>query len=121
MQNRFISDLFSDIISFQHVSHFGVGIRQIEWKLKVKMKFQFFQIGQNDRSNSYIESTTVLSDNIISVCIPLGLSFSTYLLDCLSARRFFVLNTRHLSLLVSVSSVLQSLIDCQPNTAWKSH
>ena len=79
----------------------------------MKMKFQFFQIGQNDRSNPYIESTTVLSDNIISVCIPLGLSFSTWF--------FFVLNTSHLSLLVSVSSVLQSLIDCQPNTAWKSH
>ena len=33
---RTFLDLFSDIISFQHVSHFGVGINQIERKLKVK-------------------------------------------------------------------------------------
>ena len=27
-------DFFPDIISFQHVLHFGVGRSQIEWKLK---------------------------------------------------------------------------------------
>ena len=31
-------NFFSDIISFQHVPHFGVGISEIEWKLK----FQFY-------------------------------------------------------------------------------
>ena len=31
-----ITRFFSDIISFQHVLHFGVGRSQIEWKLKVK-------------------------------------------------------------------------------------
>ena len=59
---------FSDIISFQHVPHCGVIINRIEWKLKVKMKFQFFhraKIGQNDHSNPYIESTTLLSDIIM--------------------------------------------------------
>ena len=35
-------DSFSDIISFQHVLHFGDGRSQIEWKLKVKTDiFQF--------------------------------------------------------------------------------
>ena len=29
-------DFSPDIISFQHVLHFGVGRSQIEWKLKVK-------------------------------------------------------------------------------------
>ena len=31
--------IFSDIISFQHVFHLGVGRSQIEWKLKVKFQF----------------------------------------------------------------------------------
>ena len=59
-----ILDFFSDIISFQHVFHLGVGRSQIEWKLKVKTQISVFpwaKIGQNDHSNPYIEST-VLSD-----------------------------------------------------------
>ena len=57
---------FSDTISFQHVFHLGVGRSQIECKLKVKTQISVFpwaNIWQNDRSNPYIESTTVLSDN----------------------------------------------------------
>ena len=45
--------------------HFGVGRSHIEWKLKVKTQISVFpwaKIGQNDHSNPYIESTTVLSD-----------------------------------------------------------
>ena len=42
----------SDIISFQHVPHFGVGINQSEWKLKVKTEI-WAKIGQNDHSNPY--------------------------------------------------------------------
>ena len=60
-----ILDFFPDIISFQHVFHLGVGRSQIEWKLKAKTQisvFQWAKIGQNDHSNPYIESTTVLSD-----------------------------------------------------------
>ena len=56
---------FTDIISFQHVFHLGVGRSQIEWKLKVKTQISVFpwaNIGQNDHTNPYIESTTVLSD-----------------------------------------------------------
>ena len=56
------------IVSFQHVIHFGVGISQIEWKLKVKTEISVShraKIGQNDHSNPYIESTTVLSDKLI--------------------------------------------------------
>ena len=63
-----ILDFFPDIISFQHVFHLGVGRSQIEWKLKVKTQISVFpwaKIGQNDHSNPYIESTTVLSDNNI--------------------------------------------------------
>ena len=43
----------------------GIGRSQIEWKLKVKTEISVFpwaNIGQNDHSNPYIESTTVLSD-----------------------------------------------------------
>ena len=60
-----ILDFFPDIISFQHVFHLGVGRSQIEWKLKAKTQISVFpwaKIGQNDHSNPYIESTTVLSD-----------------------------------------------------------
>ena len=62
-------DFFPDIISFQHVLQIGVGRSQIEWKLKVKTEISVFpwaKIGQNDHSNPYIESTTVLSD--IQLC-----------------------------------------------------
>ena len=62
-----ILDFFPDIISFQHVFHLGVGRSQIEWKLKAKTQISVFpwaKIGQNDHSNPYIESTTVLSDNM---------------------------------------------------------
>ena len=58
---------FPDIISFQHVFHLGVGRSQIEWKLKAKTHISVFpwaKIGQNDHSNPYIESTTVLSDTL---------------------------------------------------------
>ena len=60
-----ILDFFPDIISFQHVFHLGVGRSKIEWKLKAKTQISVFpwaKIGQNDHSNPYIESTTVLSD-----------------------------------------------------------
>ena len=66
-----ILDFFTDIISFQHVFHLGVGRSQIEWKLKVKTQISVFpwaNIGQNDHSNPYIESTTVLSDNYV-LCV----------------------------------------------------
>ena len=65
-----ILDFFPDIISFQHVFHLGVGRSQIEWKLKVKTQISVFpwaNIGQNDHSNPYIESTTVLSDIYIYI------------------------------------------------------
>ena len=55
-------DFFPDIISFQHVFHLVVGRSQIECKLKVKTQISVFpwaNIGQNDHSNPYIESTTV--------------------------------------------------------------
>ena len=48
--------------------HLAVGRSQIEWKLKVKTQISVFpwaKIGQNDHSNPYIESTTVLSDNMV--------------------------------------------------------
>ena len=48
------------IISFQHVLHFGVGRSQIELKLNVKTQISVSyraKIGQNDHSDSYIEST----------------------------------------------------------------
>ena len=64
-----ILDFFPDIISFQHVFHLGVGRSQIEWKLKAKTQISVFpwaKIGQNDHSNPYIESTTVLSDTMSS-------------------------------------------------------
>ena len=68
-----ILDFFPDIISFQHVFHLGVDRSQIEWKLKAKTQISVFpwaKIGQNDHSNPYIESTTVLSDNVMQIlCI----------------------------------------------------
>ena len=66
-----ILDFFPDIISFQHVFHLGVGRSQMEWKFKVKTQilvFPWAKIGQNDHSNPYIESTTVLSDIYIYTC-----------------------------------------------------
>ena len=68
-----ILDFFPDIISFQHMFHLGVGRSQIEWKLKAKTQISVFpwaKIGQNDHSNPYIESTTVLSDIIASFPDP---------------------------------------------------
>ena len=77
-----ILDFFPDIISFQHVFHLGVGRSQMEWKFKVKTQilvFPWAKIGQNDHSNPYIESTTVLSDIYIErEC--LCLSLYTYIL-----------------------------------------
>ena len=35
--------LFSNIISFQHVLHFDVGITEIEWNMKVKTEICFTQ------------------------------------------------------------------------------
>ena len=75
-------DFFQDIISFEHVLHLGVGRSQIEWKLKVKTEISVFpwvNIGQNDHSNPYIESTTVLSDRAkttIAVSIIESTSYS---------------------------------------------
>ena len=54
--------------------HLGVGRSQIEWKLKAKTQisvFQWAKIGQNDHSNPYIESTTVLSDILFGIIIYL--------------------------------------------------
>ena len=65
-----ILDFFLDIISFQHVFHLGIGRSQIEWILKVKTQISVFpwaNIGQNDHSNPYIESTTVLSDLLLGI------------------------------------------------------
>ena len=76
-----ILDFFPDIISFQHVFHLGVGRSQIEWKLKVKTQISVFpwaKIGQNDHSNPYIESTTVLSDNYIVLFLFLFILFFFY-------------------------------------------
>ena len=67
---------FADIISFQHVFHLAVGRSQIEWKLKAKTQISVFpwaKIGQNDHSNPYIESTTVLSDTYPVAMWLLGL------------------------------------------------
>ena len=77
-----ILDFFPDIISFQHVFHLGVGRSQIEWKLKAKTQISVFpwaKIGQNDHSNPYIESTTVLSD-YASTHIQLCLLSNVFLL-----------------------------------------
>ena len=71
-----ILDFFPDIISFQHVFHLGVGRSQIEWKLKAKTQilvFPWAKIGQNDHSNPYIESTTVLSDIVRFDGVPRNL------------------------------------------------
>ena len=40
LQDNF--DLFIDIISFQHVIHFGVGRIEIEWNMEVKMEILVF-------------------------------------------------------------------------------
>ena len=75
-------DFFPDIISFQHVLHLGVGRSQIEWKLKVKTDISVFpraNIGQNDHSNPYIESTTVLSDSSCSCWLSYVLSACVYI------------------------------------------
>ena len=54
---------FSNIISFQHILHFGIGRSQIEWNMKVKIEISICTgLMLNDHSNPYIESTTVLSD-----------------------------------------------------------
>ena len=65
--------IFLNIISFQHVFHLGVGRSQIEWKLKAKT--QIPKIGQNDHSNPYIESTTVLSDTFCTVINNSGMVY----------------------------------------------
>ena len=59
----FSSESYSHIISSQYVPHFGDGISQIEWKLKFQFSHRA-KIGQNDHSNPYIESTTVLSGTL---------------------------------------------------------
>ena len=76
-----ILNFFPDIISFQHVFHLGVGRSQIEWKLKVKTQISVFpwaNIGQNDYSNPYIESTIVLSDIHLAHQSSLPLSIHKY-------------------------------------------
>ena len=48
---------------FQHVLHFDVDISQIEWNLKVKSEIlACTAIMLKDHSNTYIDSTTILSD-----------------------------------------------------------
>ena len=57
------ADFFRNIISFQHVPHFGIGRSQIEWNMKMKIEISICtSLMLNDHSNPYIESTTVLSD-----------------------------------------------------------
>ena len=57
------ADIFSNIISFRHVLHFGVDRSQIDWNMKVKIEISICTgLMLNDHSNPYIESTTVLSD-----------------------------------------------------------
>ena len=59
-------DFFQISLAFNIFSTFGVGISEIEWKLKVKTDIAVFpwaNIGKNDHNNSYIESTTLLSDS----------------------------------------------------------
>ena len=57
------ADIFSNVISFRHVLHFGVDRSQIEWNMKVKIEISICTgLMLNDHSNPYIESTTVLSD-----------------------------------------------------------
>ena len=54
---------FLNIVSFQHVPHFGIGRSQIEWNMKVKIEISICTgLMLKDHSNPYIESTTVLSD-----------------------------------------------------------
>ena len=48
LQDNF--DLFSDIISFQHVLHFDVGRSEIEWNMKVIMEKSFY-IGPKARAH----------------------------------------------------------------------
>ena len=84
-----ILDFFPDIISFQHVFHLGVGRSQIEWKLKAKTQISVFpwaKIGQNDHSNPYIESTTVLSDIILKLDNLCVYSFNMHINKYLSKR-----------------------------------
>ena len=60
------SRFFLNIISFQHVLHFGVGRSQIEWNMKVKIEISICTgLMLNDHSNPYRESTTVLSDTYV--------------------------------------------------------
>ena len=54
--------------------HLGVGRSQIEWETESEnsnFSFPMGQIGQNDHSNPYIESTTVLSDILFGIIIYL--------------------------------------------------
>ena len=56
---------FVNIISFKHFLHFGDGKSEIELNMKVKIEILIcIGLMLNDHSNPYIESTTVLSDNI---------------------------------------------------------
>ena len=57
------ADFFLNIITFQHVLHFGIGRSQIERNMKVKIEISICTgLMLNDHSNPYIESITVLSD-----------------------------------------------------------
>ena len=60
------------------MSHLGVGRSHIEWKVKVKTQISVFpwaKIGQNDHSNPYIESPTVLSDYVLYIIIYYYISY----------------------------------------------
>ena len=67
--------------------HLGVGRSQIEWKLKAKTQisvFQWAKIGQNDHSNPYIESTTVLSDyTSLTFCMSKNSSLNALFVQCM--------------------------------------
>ena len=64
------ADFFLNIISFQHVLHFGDGKSQMEWNMKVKIEISICTgLMLNDHSNPYIKSTTVLSDSCHPRCL----------------------------------------------------
>ena len=111
-----ILDFFPDIISFQYVFHLDVGRSQIEWKLKVKTQISVFpwaKIGQNDHSNPYIESTTVLSVSVSIITMYMNAKvqpdFSYYLLQPTSITCILQTNFCHYLLQpTSITCILQT-------------
>ena len=67
------ADIFSNIISFRHVLHFGVDRSQIEWNMKVKIEISICTgLMLNDH-----RSTTVLSDIIIAHAVHNSLNIGS--------------------------------------------